>query len=315
MGFGSSNGAGNGHVEEHEMDNPLRIDVSAETSADGGDGFTPRKSVSSPRDEPLLAATFDVEDSGRSRGGGGGDGGGGIGTFDVVDSGGGGLGTFDVEDSAERSSQRKRGKSGSSSEGRKLDHLFTTPAFQEKCRHLVHNNLFEMLVTTIVLTNTMALAYKGPNRVLSPWAAEALETFDFVCTILYSIEMCVRIAAYGAVDGRNYDDMEEPEDIPLQKSALLRDPWGRLDFFIITMSWVSYAVEALDLDQSTIKTSMLRSLRVLRILHSIQYFKSIRAILTSLQYSVEFRACSTHALSVWLKCFARALANCWTLRS
>ena len=65
---------------------------------------------------------------------------------------------------------------------------------------------------------------------------------------------------------------------------------GRLDFFIIMMSWVSYGVQALEFEESTIKTSMLRSLRVLRILHSIQYFKSVRAILTSLQCSVEYRA-------------------------
>lgn len=277
MGFGSNNGAENGHVEDHAMDNPLRIDSNTATSTDAADDFTPRKSVSSPRDEPLL--TFDVEDSDRGRSGGG-----------------GGLSTFDVED-GERSSQRRRGKSGSSSEGRKVDHLFATPAFQEKCRHLVHNALFEAMVTTIVLTNTIALAYKGPNRVLSPAVGEALDTFDFVCTVLYTMEMCVRIAAYGAVDGRNYEDAEESEDIPLQKRALLRDPWGRLDFFIIVMSWVSYAIEAMGLDETTIKTSMLRSLRVLRILHSIQYFKSIRAILTSLQYSVEYRACPTHALS------------------
>jgi len=265
------------------MDNPLRI--STVGGSPSGDEWNARKSVSSPRDEPLLVggdgggaglATFEMEDTPAARG----------------DADGGGS-TFDVEESSERSSQRKRTRTTSSVPGadtRKLDHMFTTPGFQEKCRHLVHNSLFEAVVTSIVISNTIALAYKGPNRELSPWAAEMIDTYDFVCTVMYSIEMCVRIAAYGAVDGRNYEEMDEAPDLPLQRKALLRDPWGRLDFGIITTTWLSYAIQAMGLEEDTVKTSMLRSLRVLRILHSIQYFKAIRAILTSLQYSVEYRA-------------------------
>ena len=281
MGFGSSNG-GSGHIEEHAMENPLRI---------SGAGGSPRSHVSedfspgrgalrdsllssgSPtsRDSSANAATFETEDAASMRGG---------------DMEAGGSSTFDVEDTAAR---RKR--AAASGEGRKMDHFFASPAFQEKCRHLVHNQLFEALVTTVVVSNTLALAYKGPNRELSKGGAEFLDMYDFGCTVFYTLEMCVRIVAYGAVDGRNYDDIDEAEeDIPLQRKALLRDSWGRLDFLIISMSWLSYLIEALGLEQSVVKTSMLRSLRVLRILHSIQYFKSIRAILTSLQYSVEYRA-------------------------
>lgn len=281
MGFGSSNG-GSEHIAEHAMDNPLRV---------SGGGGSPRSPASENlsldksalRDEPLLsgavtsgdssanAATFETEDAASMRGG---------------DVEGGGGSTFDVEDTAAR---RKRAVA--SSEGRKMDHFFASPALQEKCRHLVHNQLFEALVTTVVVSNTISLAYKGPNRELSKGGAEFLDMYDFGCTVFYTLEMCVRIVAYGAVDGRNYDDIDEAEeDIPLQRKALLRDSWGRLDFIIISMSWLSYLIEALGLEQRTVKTSMLRSLRVLRILHSIQYFKSIRAILTSLQYSVEYRA-------------------------
>ena len=280
------------------MDNPLRISVAGGSPT--ADGVTP-KGLSSPRDELLLAgarsgeagsngATFETEDAASARG------------TDV--EGGGGF-TFDVEDAGERGSQRKRGKS-SSKDARKIDHLFTSPALQEKCRHLVHNNLFEALVTTIVLSNTICLAYKGPNRQLEPWAAEMIDTYDFACTVLYTIEMCIRIAAYGAVDGRDYEDGDEAEDFLLQRKALLRDPWGRLDFFIIVMSWTSYGIQALELEETTIKTSMLRSLRVLRILHSIQYFKSIRAILTSLQYSVEYRACFCLTIA-WSSCSSQLL--------
>lgn len=267
------------------MDNPLRISVVARSSS----GVDDKNTISSPRDEPLLmgegnGATFETEEALSAR------------NFDAENGSGS---TFDVEDAGERVTRakgRQRSKSGSGSEERKVDHLFASPAFQETCRRMVHNAVFEGMVTTVVLSNTVALAYKGPNRELGSWAANFLDTFDLVCTILYSIEMCVRIVAYGAVDGRSYDDDDEPDDIPLQRKALLRDPWGRLDFFIIAVTWLSYAIQALGLDESTVKISMLRSLRVLRILHSIQYFKSIRAILTSMQYSVSYRTCLSHFL-------------------
>ena len=262
------------------MDNPLHLQDLRKSMADG--------MATSPRDEPLLFSgdapqgaggmTFDVED--------GGDG-------SRSESNGGGLGTFDVEEDSVRSSKKSSKKSkkpkASGGGGRKLDHMFTSEPFQEKCRHLVHNSLFEAVVTAIVLSNTLCLAYKGPNRELTPWAAEMIDGYDFGCTLLYSFEMYIRIAAYGAVDGRDYED-EEEADIPLQRKALLRDPWGRLDFIVIFTTWLSYVVEWVQVkgEGELIKTSMLRSLRVLRILHSIQYFKAIRAILTSLQYSVAY---------------------------
>ena len=272
---------------EMDMDNPLYAggrqsmggppdDLDLAQAALAGKGsFAPRGAppLAAVQQQPPAGVVFETEDAPRE----------------------GSTTTFDVEGSDDRAPSQRNASSG-------LDRLFTPPALQDKCRQLVHTKLFESIITAIVVLNTAALAIKGPNRVLSESMASAIELFDLGCTLLYTLEMVARISAFGAwAESR---EMFDDDDDSLQRKALLRDPWGRLDFFVIMTTWVSYIIEWSGYTW-LVKTSMLRSLRVLRILHSIQYFKAIRAILTSLQHSVEYSkhafACAGSVGGVWLR--------------
>lgn len=116
--------------------------------------------------------------------------------------------------------------------------------------------MFENIIILLILMNTIVLAlydYKDREN-FTEWN-QRLETVGHVFTILFTIEMILKILSQGFVVHRN---------------AYLRDAWNSLDLIVVFTG----IMELLDI--SLFKVRALRTLRVLRPLRSIKAFPKMR---------------------------------------
>ena len=116
--------------------------------------------------------------------------------------------------------------------------------------------MFENTVILLILINSIALAiydYKDRDN-LTDWN-QALEQVGGVLTIMFTIEMLLKILAQGLIIHRN---------------SYLRDAWNWLDFVVV----VTGIMELMQI--SWFRVRAVRTLRVLRPLRSIKAFPKMR---------------------------------------
>ena len=127
----------------------------------------------------------------------------------------------------------------------------------------------EVVVILCILLNTLILAIQHPSNTYSDELNHVMNVMDIVLTCIFTLEMFIKIFAYGMVKGSN--------EIP----CYLSDGWNRLDFVVVLISWLAIIVEVLEL-QLPIKVSTLRALRIMRVLKSLRFFTGIKMILVTL---------------------------------
>ncbi|KAJ9445646.1 hypothetical protein DIPPA_53542, partial [Diplonema papillatum] len=128
---------------------------------------------------------------------------------------------------------------------------------------------FEVLIVLFIALSCIVLAMYTP--ILPPDAtfARTLETIDLVSTAVFTAECGLKIFAWGFITDEN--------------TYLQRDPWNRLDLFIVITSLISMATEG----SSTMRNlKILRSVRVLRPLRFINKFKGLKVVLASLWLAI-----------------------------
>lgn len=132
-----------------------------------------------------------------------------------------------------------------------------------------NGKLLELVVILCIVLNTLILAVQHPSNTYPQEVNDVMNVLDVVLTCIFTLEMVVKIFAYGMYRGT-------PE-LP----SYLSDGWNRLDFVVVVISWVSILVEALQLELP-IKVSTLRALRIMRVLKSLRFFTGIKMILVTL---------------------------------
>ena len=88
-----------------------------------------------------------------------------------------------------------------------------------------------------------------------------LNYFDIVFTIIFGVEMLMKILALGFC---------------LHKGAYLRDSWNCLDFVVVMSSIASLALSGLGVDVSVVR--VLRVLRVLRPLRAVNRARKLKEV-------------------------------------
>lgn len=88
-----------------------------------------------------------------------------------------------------------------------------------------------------------------------------LGMIDLVFLALYTVEMCIKLVALGAVG---------------HKHAYLRSPWNLLDGFVVVISWTAIALD------TAISFSPLRLIRLLRPLGIVTRFPELRLLVATL---------------------------------
>ena len=124
---------------------------------------------------------------------------------------------------------------------------------------IIKNPVFEAFSLVVIVFNSIMLASDDPNKPPTSFSS----TMDTVFLTLYSIEMGLKIIAYGFY---------------FSKSAYIKDPWNVLDFVIVVSAYIPIILQG----SSKINLSALRSLRVLRPLRAISSIQALKEILEAL---------------------------------
>ena len=138
--------------------------------------------------------------------------------------------------------------------------------FRQELVNFTCSNFFENFIILLIFLNTVVLTIYDYNDRdnLTPWN-HTLEKIGEVFTILFAVEMVLKIMAQGLI---------------IHKNAYLKDAWNWLDFVVV----VTGVMDMMQL--SWFKVRALRTLRVLRPLRSIKAFPKMRQLVSSLVGSV-----------------------------
>ena len=132
------------------------------------------------------------------------------------------------------------------------------------CRWLVTRPLFDPCVILMIIGSSVTLALDNPRNDPTTELSRALRTLDMSWTILFTLEMILKVVAQGFFFSRN---------------PYIRSPWNQLDFTIVTISALAFLAESIP------QLRPLRSLRVLRALRPLRLVSRVpgmKIIVTSL---------------------------------
>ena len=122
--------------------------------------------------------------------------------------------------------------------------------------------MFENFIILLIFINSINLAiYDYNDRENELPHNQRLEIFEKVFTVLFTIEMVLKISSQGFI---------------LHYNAYLRDTWNWLDFIVV----VTGIMEIMKF--SWFKVRALRTLRVLRPLRSMKAYPKMRQLVSSL---------------------------------
>ena len=160
---------------------------------------------------------------------------------------------------------------------------------------IVETKWFENATITVILLNSGTLAVETAGEDPSPEMA-LVET---IFLVLYSIEMGLKILAYGFV----FDD-----------DAYLRDFWGILDFTIVMSAYYALMITPPKSTIAEIETgtggganlNALRAFRVLRPLRTITTIKGLKVLVNSLLSALPMMKQTIIVLIFFLLIFAIA---------
>ena len=135
------------------------------------------------------------------------------------------------------------------------------------CLKVAVHKWTDKFILLMIIMNCGTMALNSPE--LSPKSDlfAALEQLDGVFTIVFTVELSLKVIAFGLAFGPN---------------AYLKSNWNRLDFFIVFTSWLD--VIASEYDISALK--IMRLLRAFRPLRMLTRMKGLQILVASLMDSV-----------------------------
>lgn len=167
----------------------------------------------------------------------------------------------------------------------KLRLMVTTAAYL-----IVSHILFEYASLVVIVANSVVLALEDPTNPSSS-STGFLATLDNIFLGLYSLEMLLKILAYGFV---------------LNKNSYLRDPWNILDFVVVVSAYLQLLMS------SGANLGVLRSFRVLRPLRTISGIEGLRVIVSALMKAVTLLVDTVIILLFFFIIFAIAGTQLWS---
>ncbi len=124
---------------------------------------------------------------------------------------------------------------------------------------LVQGRVWNAVILWCIMANTVSMALYRPTEPADSAHNATLEQVEFVFMIIFTIEMVLKLVALQA--------------------SYFHDGWNRLDFIIVTSGYVTYLPGDLT---GSIKTSVFRTIRVLRPLRSIGMMPGVRLLIDAL---------------------------------
>ncbi|KAL4477028.1 hypothetical protein ABPG72_011725 [Tetrahymena utriculariae] len=129
------------------------------------------------------------------------------------------------------------------------------------CFVIVNHPIFTIISLTVIVFNSVMLAKDDPTT-----NSDNNPSIDLALLIIYTVEMGLKILAYGFI---------------FSKNAYIKEGWNVIDLVIIVTGWLPYVISS-----NSFNLSALRSLRVLRPLRSISKVKVLNQLVTALFSSI-----------------------------
>eukprot|EP01050_Picozoa_sp_SAG11_P005114 SAG11_NODE_347_length_10420_cov_5.267997_2_plen_2091_part_00 len=157
---------------------------------------------------------------------------------------------------------------------------FFTPIAESQAMEIVI--LLCIIINTGILAiqhtgNTKPVTWRGSGADYSQEFNDVMDTLDLTLTIIFTVEMFIRIFATGFYAGGT----QFVNGSAIVRKSYISDAWNRLDFTVVLISWFSFIVDKAKVELP-IKVSTLKALRILRVLKSLRYIKGIQVILVTL---------------------------------
>uniref|UniRef100_A0A8C5N2Z8 Voltage-dependent L-type calcium channel subunit alpha n=1 Tax=Leptobrachium leishanense TaxID=445787 RepID=A0A8C5N2Z8_9ANUR len=130
--------------------------------------------------------------------------------------------------------------------------------FRLHCHRIVNNNIFTNLILFFILLSSISLAAEDPVRHVS-FRNQVLFYFDIVFTVIFTIEIALKMTAYGAF---------------LHKGSFCRNYFNILDLLVVSVSLISFGIQSSAINV----VKILRVLRVLRPLRAINRAKGLKHV-------------------------------------
>ncbi|KAM4676189.1 voltage-dependent L-type calcium channel subunit alpha-1C [Discoglossus pictus] len=130
--------------------------------------------------------------------------------------------------------------------------------FRLHCHKIVNNNIFTNLILFFILLSSISLAAEDPVRHYS-FRNQILFYFDIVFTTIFTIEIVLKMTAYGAF---------------LHKGSFCRNYFNILDLLVVSVSLISFGIQSSAINV----VKILRVLRVLRPLRAINRAKGLKHV-------------------------------------
>ena len=189
---------------------------------------------------------------------------------------------------------------------RKPESIFALPFYA-----VAESKYFDRFILACICVNSLTLAMYDPRNVSSLDERLPLGILDDIFMLIFVLEMLVKVGAYGwyttaarkAADEVEMARLQDVRDAEAAESAragreikpekvlpvhfrYLDDSWNRLDFFIVMMSLLTFFVQLM-LGDVGVRLNVLRTLRMLRPLRTINSIPEMRVLIDSLGESAK----------------------------
>ncbi|XP_077655026.1 voltage-dependent L-type calcium channel subunit alpha-1C isoform X8 [Urocitellus parryii] len=130
--------------------------------------------------------------------------------------------------------------------------------FRLQCHRIVNHTIFTNLILFFILLSSISLAAEDPVQHTS-FRNHILFYFDIVFTTIFTIEIALKMTAYGAF---------------LHKGSFCRNYFNILDLLVVSVSLISFGIQSSAINV----VKILRVLRVLRPLRAINRAKGLKHV-------------------------------------
>ncbi len=144
-----------------------------------------------------------------------------------------------------------------------------TSVVRKTCYAIVDDKRFDAFIMVCIAASSVLMAFESPKAMLDDAFAGALEVADWCFTVLFTLEMLMKLTAFGVW-------LEEPE------GTYLRDAWNVMDGSIVLVGILGKALSGTNISW----VRALRTMRVLRPLRVISRVPELRVVVNALLRSL-----------------------------
>lgn len=137
-------------------------------------------------------------------------------------------------------------------------------------RYIIEINYFEWLMIAAIVVSSICLALDNPLNDPKSNFSKNLDKVDLLCTIIFIFEAVGKIITYGLWQ--------------CGSKSYFRNEWNILDFFVVSVTLISYMIGPSKTDLSTLK--ILRLIKVLRPLRALSRNEGLKLSINALRVAL-----------------------------